>query len=141
MPWTCSTVVAIRRVGVPTVASETARVTKLLYRIKGGREVELRDLPVGSVFHTNMIPLLADGHALYKDEPSLIVVLPGGIHWHANRPGADGTLWTVTGPRKRLTASPSIHYYGRYHGTLVDGVISDDIGGRVYDRFGARHSV
>lgn len=64
----------------------------------------------------------------------LVVVLPNGQWWcvdqrYYNRAeGWHGDGWTVQGKPPRITCSPSINT-SSYHGTLEDGVLSDDMGG------------
>lgn len=66
----------------------------------------------------------------------LFVVLPGqhlfcidGQEWNSGRHWGG---WTVTGEVPDITVSPSINIGGLYHGWLKDGVLSDDVEGRVY---------
>jgi hypothetical protein len=40
--------------------------------------------------------------------------------------------WTVAGEAPNITVSPSINIGGSYHGFLQNGIISDDVEGRVY---------
>ena len=72
--------------------------------------------------------------------PPLIVAVPShrGLGWrlipideHYTRPG-ETHGWTVTGEAPRITVQPSINAVGDYHGWLVDGVLSDDVEGRLF---------
>jgi hypothetical protein len=40
--------------------------------------------------------------------------------------------WTVTGELPRISVSPSVNEVGRYHGWIKEGVLSDDLDGRVF---------
>lgn len=40
--------------------------------------------------------------------------------------------WTVTGEVPNITVSPSINAVGSYHGWLQNGILSDDLEGRIY---------
>lgn len=68
------------------------------------------------------------------------VILPGHIMFVVdgkcwNEHGTYGG-WTVTGEAPLITVSPSINVAGAYHGFLQNGVISDDVEGRLYDAHG-----
>lgn len=54
----------------------------------------------------------------------MTLALPGGAHWLIDGK-ASGTQsgWTVTGQAPKLTAHPSIHVVGVYHGWLKAGVL------------------
>lgn len=71
--------------------------------------------------------------------PPITVVLPDGTPWcidhrFSQHNGAKGPQpgWTIAGVAPLITASPSIHFVGSYHGFLRDGVLSDDLDGRTY---------
>ena len=42
-----------------------------------------------------------------------------------------GGGWNVTGEAPNITVHPSINMIGQYHGWLKDGVLSDDVDGRM----------
>lgn len=64
--------------------------------------------------------------------PPLIVCLPDGAWWAIDQCYAGAKEgWTVTGLPPCVTVRPSIVSPG-YHGWLTDGVLSDDIEGRIY---------
>jgi hypothetical protein len=44
--------------------------------------------------------------------------------------------WEVKGDAPNITVSPSINIVGSYHGWLIDGVLSADCEGRLYDADG-----
>lgn len=73
----------------------------------------------------------------------LVVLLPGpcqfaifGPTWTSAGPGPSG--WAVTGEPPLLTVTPSISIRGIYHGYIRDGVITDDIDGRLFNADGGR---
>jgi hypothetical protein len=133
MSWPCFNVVSIRR-GDWEPTESGGRIQRLYYTLPDGREVEFKDLPVGAMWHTDMVPPLSDGYKLYENDPSLCVLLPGKSIWHMHHKGTDGCLWNISGSPPRVTASPSINLVGIYHGWVRDGVVTDDCDGR---RFGA----
>jgi hypothetical protein len=69
----------------------------------------------------------------HAERDPLCLRLPDGSHWVMDCRAAQGneTGWTITGEAPVLTASPSINT-GRYHGWLIDGVLSEDLDGRRY---------
>jgi len=75
----------------------------------------------------------------YRDHlgkrPALMVSLPGGEDFcldscSSNNDYAHG--WTVTGDAPNITVSPSINFTGRFHGFLTNGVLSEDVEGRMF---------
>jgi hypothetical protein len=74
--------------------------------------------------------------------PPVVVVLPGGKWWcvdelsYTPEKGYHGDGWVVTGSIETdpvsLTVRPSVNTAG-YHGTLIDGVLSDDLGDHARD--------
>jgi hypothetical protein len=67
--------------------------------------------------------------------PPIEVCLPNGDHFIVDTRvsnATDGHGWTVTGEAPNITVSPSINCIGRYHGWLRDGVLSEDVEGRVF---------
>lgn len=75
--------------------------------------------PVGSMWFADWFSWKGpDGHAL-------TVMTPGG-EWCIDGPASgSGRPWTRTGTPPKVTASPSIHIIGKYHGWLRDGILSD----------------
>ena len=75
----------------------------------------------------------------YGRRPPITIVLPDGTPWcidhrfgtHNGKKGPQPG-WAVTGTEPLLTATPSIHAVGRYHGWLRYGTLSDDLDGRTY---------
>lgn len=67
--------------------------------------------------------------------PPLVIALPDGTTWCPDQCPAWGSNvdegWKVTGDIPNISAHPSIGKPG-YHGWLRDGVLSDDLEGRVY---------
>lgn len=70
----------------------------------------------------------------------LFVVLPNNdlfcIDGQCGEGGNHYGGWTVTGEVPDITVSPSINIGGSYHGWLQNGVISDDVEGRVFKEDG-----
>lgn len=67
----------------------------------------------------------------------LFVRIPGGILWSPHYKVDFGAQWQiVSGEAPRITVRPSISYPQRYHGWLTEGVLSDDLDGRLYDEDG-----
>jgi hypothetical protein len=65
--------------------------------------------------------------------PPLMICLPGAGPRILDQRWKDNTRgWTITGEPPNLTASPSIDIKGKYHGWLQNGVLSDDVEGRVF---------
>ena len=71
-----------------------------------------------------------------QERPPLYVLLPNGavfcVDYHYDHDG-----WDVTGQAPAITVSPSINFqsnavYDGYHGYLTDGILTDDLEGRVY---------
>lgn len=56
----------------------------------------------------------------HADERVLVVMTPGG-EWVIDQISAQGNFWTRTGVPPNITAHPSIHIIGRYHGWLRNG--------------------
>lgn len=66
--------------------------------------------------------------------PPIMVCLPDRSWFNVDQraDGAGEHGWMVTGEAPNITVSPSINAVGRYHGWLHNGVISDDVEGRVF---------
>lgn len=67
----------------------------------------------------------------------ICVRLPDGTAWNVDthyggRYENDAPGWTITGEAPRITAHPSVNVQGSYHGWLTDGVLSDDLDGRIH---------
>lgn len=83
----------------------------------GAMWTTLAEAPVGSMWYADWYPWRGpDGHCL-------VVKTPGG-EWIVDGPSSGGgTPWTRTGEVPRVTANPSIHFPGKYHGWLREGVL------------------
>lgn len=71
------------------------------------------------------------------DGRSLVMRLPGNGEWTIDGPSQNGPGWERTGEPPRITVRPSILSYPStagpgYHGWLTDGILSDDLEGRIY---------
>lgn len=66
----------------------------------------------------------------------LWVMTPGGCWCVDEKPFSGGKYqdggWTVTGEAPNITARPSINFPGNYHGWLTNGILSNDLEGRIY---------
>ena len=79
-----------------------------------------------------------------SSRPPIVIIVPSLARFCVDalaigKDGPYGDGWTVSGwidGPCNLTVSPSIHFVGSYHGWLKDGMLSDDIDGRVYDADG-----
>lgn len=95
-----------------------------IYRTPDGREVTIHEgnlpgiekAPPGAMFYADWF---GETEMVGPDGRSLAVMTPAGV-WliDVKRPGA---TWTRTGTPPNVTARPSIHFVGRYHGFLTDG--------------------
>lgn len=105
-----------------------------IYVDAAGNEYTLRDAPIGAMWRCEWFED-APAWAGPDGESWSVCVPPGGLsgHWCVDGPSSSGGSWTRTGTPPRITAHPSIHVVGTYHGWLVDGVLSDDIDGRRFD--------
>ncbi len=73
----------------------------------------------------------------HADRAPICVRLPDGTPWVVDQSfgpqgGGGKPGWMVTGDVPTITARPSVHMIGSYHGWLTDGVLSDDLDGRTY---------
>lgn len=82
-----------------------------------GNKYTLRDLPPGAMYYADWYPWWRgpDGHCL-------AVQTPGGV-WTIDQPSSDGNPWQRTGTPPNITAHPSVHIIGKYHGWLRDGYL------------------
>lgn len=94
-------------------------VHRLYQRADTGALCTLREAPVGAMY-------FADWHPHWKgpDGRTLVVITPAG-EWVIDAPSTDGKPWTRTGEPPAVTAHPSIHFVGRYHGWLRNGLLVD----------------
>lgn len=74
----------------------------------------------------------------------LIVVFPGPYMFCIDemcwRSGERYGGWTVTGKAPLITVSPSINIGGTYHGFLQNGLLGDDVEGRMYNVAGEHYA-
>jgi hypothetical protein len=75
-----------------------------------------RELPVGAMFDSDWLQHKG------PDGMCLTVMTPGG-EWAVDAPSSGGTLWQRTGAPPNVTATPSIHFPGKYHGWLTNGLL------------------
>ena len=68
----------------------------------------------------------------YSDGRAWVIRMPGESEWIVQGPSKDGGKWKVTGAMPSITAHPSIHLVGVYHGFIRDGVITPDCDGRQF---------
>lgn len=62
--------------------------------------------------------------------PDLTEFVIDGVYWNPEQ-GFHGDGWTVEGIPPQLTLAPSINIVGSYHGYIANGIIGDDVDGRV----------
>lgn len=100
------------------------RLTRLFWRSDHlALRTTLDEAPPGSIYYADWYDWKGpDGHCL-------VVVTPAGP-WIVDGPsmnndGSRGNPWTRTGEVPKVTASPSIHIPGKYHGWLRDGTLID----------------
>lgn len=126
----------------------TYYLERLFEGADGARSTVL-DLPIGAAFldpgheyPDNGLPLSIEYREQHRDKRSPIVInMPqanGSTYlfspdWAYMSAGEvrDGRGWTVTGEPPEITVNPSVNIVGSYHGWIQDGVISDDLYGRV----------
>lgn len=97
-----------------------------IYRTPDGREVTLHETPPpgietappGSMWFSDWCP----GPKKHEG-PFLWVMTPGGAWCVDGASSSGGPGWTRTGEPPNVTATPSIHVVGRYHGWLRDGAL------------------
>lgn len=85
------------------------------------------ELPVGALWDAPRMK--GDMTRVYPDGITLVCKTPDG-DWIVDGPSYDGTThhfcpWTREGDPRSLTVRPSIHFPGRYHGFLTNGVLHD----------------
>jgi hypothetical protein len=75
-----------------------------------------------------------------KQRRPLIVMLPGRtlfcIDSKTWKDSVYTSGWEVTGEAPNMSVKPSINAHGVYHGYLTNGVLSDDVEGRIYGERG-----
>lgn len=100
---------------------------QLFRRSDSGELVTLRGAPIGAMWDAHW---MADNHSYKRiDGVTLCVRTPGG-EWCVDGPSyndskVSGPGWTRTGKVPDITAKPSIHIPGKYHGWLTDGWLTD----------------
>lgn len=83
----------------------------------GAMWTTIKDAPVGAMWYADWYPWLG------PDQHCLVVKTPGG-EWIVDKPPTNESQgWSRTGSPPFITASPSIHFPGKYHGWLRDGVL------------------
>jgi len=98
------------------------RLTRLYWREDHiSLRTTLDKAPVGSVYYADWYPWRGpDGHCLVVVTPAGPWVVDGPSR---NQEGAKGGSWARTGKVPNVTANPSIHFPGKYHGWLKDGFL------------------
>ena len=85
--------------------------------------------------HLLLVPgamYLVPRHVVHDGCDLIHVWLPGGRFWCPQRPANNSNRpWVCRGEPPLLTCSPSVDI-SVYHGWLQNGVLSDDVEGRVY---------
>lgn len=153
MPWQCTllNIVGEKYFDLPrTPDNPIVGETRLMDAY--GKSHSIRDLPIGTMFYVPKNAdmdewpwYLADKEYLsdyYKKNNShrqpLFVILPKHTLYLIDGKCFDNGKayggWIVTGFAPLITVQPSIDFKGTYHGFLQNGVISDDVEGRIFDR-------
>jgi hypothetical protein len=92
-----------------------------------------RDFPDGPTYGEDNADLFSPEFLASGRDAVVVIRLPGGADWSPDwKASGDGNGWTVTGEFPRITAHPSVNAVGTYHGWLTDGVLSNDVEGRVF---------
>jgi len=99
------------------------RLTRLFSRSDSTLRTTLDKSPPGSLYYADWYDWKG------PDGRCLVVVTPAGP-WIVDGPsmnndGSRGSPWTRTGEVPKVTASPSIHFPGKYHAWLKDGYLID----------------
>ncbi len=96
----------------------------VLYALPDGMTCDERELPPGALREAWW---LGEGHRAPDGKCWLLRLPTGGLDWSVCGPSNDehgqGPPWTITGTIPDLTAQPSIHAVGVWHGYLRDGVL------------------
>lgn len=115
-----------------------------LYRgAPDGQLHQLRDLPPGALWTAPWFADTKEGLERYggPDGQCWCLMTPCGVEWIVYSPSSDGKKWQVEGVPPLLTVSPSIginisgklaHPTRSYHGFLKQGILSEDVDGRVF---------
>ena len=94
---------------------------KRLFTSDSGLLTTLENSPVGAMWYAD------DWYPdpwIGPDGKCLVVRTPGG-DWIVDGPSSTGGFWTRTGTVPKVTANPSIHFPGQYHGWLRDGFLTE----------------
>ena len=92
--------------------------TEHLYRrVDSGELVTIREAPVGAMFWS---PWLIDAGCVGPDGKLLSIITPAG-QWNIDQESTSGGHWRREGAPPNVTADPSIHFVGRWHGWLRNG--------------------
>lgn len=77
--------------------------------------------PVGSMWYADWYPWKGpDGHCLVVKTPAGDWIVDGPSYTDGKE---SGPPWSRTGAPPNVTANPSIHFPGKYHGWLRDGLL------------------
>lgn len=83
----------------------------------------LQGAPPGAMYYADWYDWKGpDGHCLVVVTPAGPWIIDGPS---MNNDGSKGNPWTRTGEIPKVTASPSIHFPGKYHGFLRNGALVD----------------
>lgn len=124
MSWKCFKVTRVPR----QVTRDDGRTFTHVFVTDEGKEYVGEDnLPIGAMWQGQ------DSHVWG-------IKLPGecGLNRFCPELEYDHHHWTVTGSVPRITVTPSVDCKGQYHGFITDGVVSADIEGRKFNKFGIR---
>lgn len=85
------------------------------------------DLPVGAMWNADWLIHAGKG----PDDQSLVVRLPGGADWPIDAV-LNGRSWSRIGTPPGITVAPSVNNVGIYHGSLMGGILTEDVEGRTF---------
>lgn len=107
-----------------------------LYRgTADGKLYRLKDLPPGAIWRAPWLEGIKNNAYAAPDGKVWALKMPSGGEWLIYGPSSGGGKWSVQGTLPRITALPSIHEVGSYHGYVRDGVITDDCEGKQFPKW------
>jgi hypothetical protein len=66
----------------------------------------------------------------------IIIRLPDLTEWNVDFKATDSDQgWKVSGSWPNISIHPSVDIQNSFHGWIINGIISDDLSGRVFDQF------
>jgi len=100
-----------------------------------GKLYRLRELPPGAIWRATWMEEIHNNPYAAPDGKVWALMMPSGMEWLVYGPASGGGKWSVQGELPKITASPSIHQVGSYHGYVRDGVVTDDCEGKTFPKW------